>query len=446
MVFLAFCCALCWEVSFAHRLVSSPGEDYGPRIPEGEDADEIRKGEARKTLQPPEAEPYPTLSPGRFRHRLDEPISQWTPFLRSHSVSRPHKIVVHYGIECTDFYGLDWSTNTFTAVVVTTLQWHDDQVQFDIPPGTDWVEVDIQQAKREFWLPNIVILDGTKDEPTTSTLSISKTSEAVAVIRRLVKIKANLRPDNFPFDSQTLKISMASKTYSSDIMRLEPMAAAQAAPVKAEVFNGHDVSLVSATLASVDESTGMPCCVQNKKSIGTLTMVVKRDARAYFQELFYPQLLLMLTGWTVFMLPLTAPFHMPRVSIGSVGFLSQVTLSLRVSQMLPAQGSITWMELFDEACIGFVFSASMLNICYMYVQDGLGLTELAKRMQREQLWMYPIFCVADLWLCFMMRNTNRLAVLSSLQDFFLMAYLLGSLISAAVRVRQIQQESEKQEE
>lgn len=299
--------------------------------------------------------------------------------------------MIQFGILAKTFYGMDFKQGTFTMDAVMTLKWTDNRTSALVPQGKDSITLGQDDAATMMWMPDISVTNrNLKGVDVISTAITVASGGKVTKIERFLSVTKNgFDPRAFPFDTQHLKLRIASTTLMSDELQLVPLQGEKDLEGCADgVFDGKDVSLINAEIRSYDEVNGAL-----KKSRGELDIHIERDSEAYFHTMLLPELILIGISWTVFMFPLLPPFIMPRVATAMIAYMALTTFMFRTGSMLPTRGGSSWIDVFEECSQILMFSVLILNIFVEALHHEFKQVELSDRIQWEVRVFFPVVVV-----------------------------------------------------
>ena len=115
---------------------------------------------------------------------------------------------------------------------------------------------------------------------------------------------------DFPFDTQDLKIHIASATYMATEVEL--------VPTKNSSLWGANSWVQSWALLNYSQQTVLDKEGLLDKSRGVMSLVVKRPSGQYLSTVFLPSSMLLAMTWTSLWLPLAPVFTMPRVALNAI--------------------------------------------------------------------------------------------------------------------------------
>merc|ERR1719424_182646 len=105
-----------------------------------------------------------------------------------------------------------------------SLRWQDPRVVQIIPKHLDKLVLSTREADDKIWMPKIVVTNRDIEmyEIISSSVTIFRSGEVSRVERALVRILYKFALDDYPFDTQNLKLIIASTKYMMDDVVLQP--------------------------------------------------------------------------------------------------------------------------------------------------------------------------------------------------------------------------------
>jgi len=349
---------------------------------------------------------------------------------------RPHNGLaadkVTFGIYIKSFFGIQFKDMTFSADLVITLSWYDPRAAGVIPHGNASTTFASEVAGQHIWLPDVQVTN--RDikglEVVSSSVTVYSNGSVMKVERVIATVKSDFKINDFPFDTQCLRVRVASTSLSREELVLDHVAKdSHLWGVRPDTFDGKEFAFISQDIRSFEEDDGML-----HKSRGELQIVVKRQASIYWNSLFFPALLLLCVSWTVFFFPLLPPFAMPRVATAVIAFLALMTVSTRIDSLLPLQGRLSWMHLFIECCAVMLFAVVCYNILVTHTYHVLDLHDLAEKIDKELRIFYPALTLLVLLICMLGTDGRDVNFLKVITRLVLVIALFGYLLFCIKRV------------
>eukprot|EP00438_Fugacium_kawagutii_P023345 Skav218608 [mRNA] locus=scaffold3208:41911:43167:+ [translate_table: standard] len=311
--------------------------------------------------------------------------------------------MIHLGVLLKDFYGADLHNEDWEADIVLMAQWYDPRVSGLVPKDQSGRTLSEKQAQELIWTPDVIVtnaeLQGQNVISTSFYVSVDGTVNKTQ--RLLVKIKEDFDGKEFPYDTQVLHVLLASASYMSNDVQLVPMTGANLSDIGEKAFDKSDWTFMYHDLQVFEEDIG-----SLRKTRMQFQMHLRRDASPYASSTIFPEIMIVVLSYTVFLFPVNPGFAMPRVSSAVIAFLSILTISTRTSQMLPeVRRGLVWMELFEVVCKMLLFIVILLNILVEAVFHSWQQPDLAKQLIAELRIAFPL--VAGLSLAACSRATGK---------------------------------------
>lgn len=314
------------------------------------------------------------------------PAATWVLDVNSRPNEGGSPDVVEFDIFIKHLIGIDFKHEDFTVDAIVMMSWKDERAAKLVPPGLKWVEFPQKDVESKLWLPRLDITNEDFDGISVISTQIKVHEDGtVEKVQRLIARLLNLYdPRLFPFDSQDLRLELASTRYMDDALILRPVKTP--AEVLPERFDNCGFVFVSSSITAA--SDGDPHS-KVKKSRGVLSIRVRRQSETYWSVVLVPEMMLVAFSYTVFLLPQVSSFAMPRVATTMITFMSLMALTLKTSTLLPVRGGPTWIDCFEEACTALVWGSSWFNILFMVGIYDLGLEELSASLEKEIIVIFP---------------------------------------------------------
>merc|ERR1719424_445307 len=198
--------------------------------------------------------------------------------------------IVSFGIFAKEFFGADVKHNKYTVDEVMALSWQDPRVADLVPSGMTKLSMSGKLALKKIWMPEVVITnrDIRKLETISTTVTIFKTGLVTKVERAVVVINNKYKLEEYPFDTQKLKVKIASSKYMLDEVMLKPDDDESTSGYTKTMMEGTPYEMESWRVFAFKETDGAL-----KKSRGVLELTVKRTFGTYQDQHFMPTCLLL---------------------------------------------------------------------------------------------------------------------------------------------------------
>jgi len=181
--------------------------------------------------------------------------------------------MVTFGMMGKTFYGVDVMHNQFTIDLVLTLSWHDPRTVKLIPKGASTIQLSQEEASNEVWLPEIVVTDQSVHNSVqivSTAVELHEDGTVVKVQRQEVMVEDKYNLKEYPFDSQPLRVKLASSQYMTPELQLVPSSDEAWSGMPAKLFDGSGWDLKHWKIEVIEDNNGLL-----KKSRGVLTVDVK---------------------------------------------------------------------------------------------------------------------------------------------------------------------------
>jgi hypothetical protein len=252
---------------------------------------------------------------------------------------------VSIAIYIIDLMAVDDLRQTFTADFFALVSWKDPRLALD--PGDEPHAPRIFEAD-EIWHPQLMIINERNlDSYYDDIFRVDREGHVDFVQRYQGELTTNLALQDFPFDSQTLRIKMTSIRYTPEELEL----------VMDEKRSGSrgTFSIPGWTVGpSRIEVTTEFLEVQDRHLARIdLVGIVKRHTGYYVIKALLPLLLIMFMAWAVFFIP---PASLgPQIGIPTSSIFALFLFMHRISQLLPRISYLTRMDRFILGAITLVF-------------------------------------------------------------------------------------------
>merc|ERR1719375_12912 len=221
----------------------------------------------------------------------------------------------------------------------------------------------------------------------SSSVKINSDGSVIQVDRVLISVKQSIRTKEFPFDSQTVHIKVASATYMSDEVSLVPIEEKSewGHPTDTNIFSNSIWHFKEDSIKAFDQSDG-----ELKKSRGVLSLVVKRGLAEFISSVFMPSAVFLFVTWSAFWLPLGGPYSMPRIALNAFALLCQVSVSQMADHKIPNTGDRAWMTEYLGLCIQLQFCLALINVLIITIEHKEDGHALAVTLNDRMIMSYPV--------------------------------------------------------
>lgn len=250
-------------------------------------------------------------------------------------------IDVSVGVYLIDLVKIDEPTLSYTLSGYLTLEWRDTRLGRDRPPQLDRGALALDQV----WNPNIELMN----EYDARVINNSRlTADAEGLVTYEERFEAQLGHEfdlrKFPFDRQTLVMSVESFRYGSDELTLTPR---QGIALQSPAAFLPDWYILTARQRA-DSDRNNPD--RKEYSRYTFEVDVQRKVGYYVWNMFLPLAFIVLLPWAVFWID--AADVRTRVSISMTALLTAIALSLVITGSRPR---VSYMTYFDAVFLNSYF-------------------------------------------------------------------------------------------
>jgi len=327
---------------------------------------------------------------------------------------------VRFGIWVKKLFSIDMKKGMFDADLVQTFQWSDSRATVLIPPGQPSISMPSEKALTVLWMPDMSISnrDCKGYEAISSNVKVMSDGTIFKVERGLASMRTGFDVTKFPFDRQTLNITISSAAYLAEDVVLEPMDDPTLVGIDESTFRGKEYYLLSTHSTVYTESD-----VGLSKSRGVFSVEVHRNSMVYMSELFFPAFVVQSISWTIFYLPANTLYAIPRVTTGMITVLNSVVLQLKVRELLPIREGLAWIDVFQETCTILIFATLVFNVATECLAHTYEAKPLAATMAYELKFLFPAlscFCTIVLFL-----NKNSVPMVGMFMHLSLVVVLFG---------------------
>ena len=278
-----------------------------------------------------------------------------------------------------DIVEIDDAQQRFTVDLFTKIMWKDPRLALpeDEPPGKNRT-----LSLDDIWWPKGVIVNDRGIRPQLPRVADVDAQGNVTYRQRLWgQLAADLKFQEFPFDSQRLPIdfvtyphSPGEVVFSSDTRMLGDEGSFSA--------EGWSFRILEPTIGEFEVT-----------SLGIarprLTFVIQadRDSRYYSLTMVLPMSLIVFMAWTAYWLP--PNIINPRLGICTAAIFSLIALGVSIRLGLPRISYLTRADLFVIGCTVLVFLSLAVAVTVVSWASGDRLKQ-ALRLNRTARWIYPV--------------------------------------------------------
>jgi hypothetical protein len=295
--------------------------------------------------------------------------------------------IIYFGIYGKTFFGTDLKHQEFTIDYVLTLEWTDARVESLIPAGQYSMTMSGTEAKSKMWLPDIWVTNKVahKSDVISVNLNVFSNGTVNMVERSFAVVKNRFQLEEYPFDEQTLLLSIASEKYMLSELILSPLDDPEASGLREGFFDNAPYQQTDFTVKADDDVDGLL-----QKSHGYMEIVIQRTPSRYQHRYLFPAILYSAIACAVFWLPYTPAFVVPRLALSIIILLVFSNFTIVVDAELPDGAPYNWIDLICIIVRLHMFSVICLNIFTEVAFWTMGCTVIAKQMNNEMKLLSPL--------------------------------------------------------
>jgi hypothetical protein len=237
----------------------------------------------------------------------------------------------------------------------------------------------------DIWFPRIQILN---QQRLTSTLprsvEVFPDGEVVQRQRFWGSFSQPLKLQSFPFDSQSLKITIANVGFGGDIVNLIPSPGSGIS--KELTMPDWDVTgwnFDSTDFSFEDESSSIDGLV--------FSLDVKRDGSYFKYKVIFPLILIVIMSWLVFWID--PSLAASQISVSVTAMLTMIAYRFALAGMIPRLATLTSLDNFVLASTLMVFLA-MIEVVYTAHLSTNGQLVKARKIDLHARWIAPLIYFA----------------------------------------------------
>ncbi|MEM7144102.1 MAG: hypothetical protein AAF591_03140 [Verrucomicrobiota bacterium] len=274
-----------------------------------------------------------------------------------------------------DLQDVTGTNQSFTANFAYAARWHDNRLKHE-GPGTITVPID------EIWHPRLQIVNRQSIQETfPAEAQVSPDGNVTLVQRVWGQFTQPLSLKDFPFDQQTLQISLVGTGHESGTVKFVndtefPSRVNEELSISDWIILDWNTEPFERTLARADHTVpGFH-----------LSINVDRISSYHLVSIILPLIMIICMSWVVFWLdPKTAA---PRVSVAVTAMLTLIAYRFAVSASLPKIAYLTRMDWFvlGSSILVFVSLLEVVVTSYLASEDRI---DDAKKINRRMRVIAP---------------------------------------------------------
>jgi len=293
---------------------------------------------------------------------------------------------VTFGIYAKTFLGASMKENSFDLDFVLQLTWNDPRVVGLVPAGVDEQTLSAEQATKSIWMPGIVVTNRAIKmyEIISTVVMIRKSGDVTKVERATVTCRSIFDLRQYPFDTQSFKMKIASSEYMLDELVLKPSKNQSDSGVSDGIFDAFQYELDSWKIYSFEEQDGAMT-----KSRGVLQIDGKRSLDKYGEAHLMPTAMVLIISFGVFWFPFQTPFVTPRMALSILALLSFTNFMIKTSEKLPPGAPTNWNDVFNYCVLVLMCAGIVINIMAEICDHQLKLPHLGAAINNEAKVLQP---------------------------------------------------------
>jgi hypothetical protein len=295
------------------------------------------------------------------------------------SPNKKRTTVVTMGMYLVDFARINAREETFDLEGFLAVTWHDPELSAEMRAsgaGTRTLAAD------QFRLPSVEFINSIdavkiKNE---GSVHVEPDGRAQRLLRFSGKFSTPLHLQNFPFDSQTLRIYLTAYNLQDDRFVLKPDVE-RTGRSKEAFLTEWDIGTTTYEVETRHDD------IRGKDiSILRFDIPVYRKSHSYHWRALLPMTLLVIASWSVFWFEPTN--LQPQISTALAILLSFVTFTFSIDYSMPRMAYLTFLDRYDLTSFVFVQTA-ILMVAVIHVTLNRRGIEAALVIQWWARRLYP---------------------------------------------------------
>lgn len=279
-----------------------------------------------------------------------------------------------------DIENVDTVGQSFTANLTIVMRWRDPGLAHEGPAS-------ISVPLGDIWYPKIQILNQQRIASTLPNLAeVRPDGEVIHRQRIWGSFSQPLDLERFPFDSQSLKVSLANVGFGERNVNL----VASPGSGISEALTIADWKITGWKLDATDFSIeDEPDSIKGM----TFSVDIERDKGYFKYKVIFPLILIVMMSWLVFWIdPALAA---SQISVSVTAMLTMIAYRFALAGMIPRLAFLTSLDYFVLASTLMVFLA-MIEVVYTAHLSTNNQVDKARRVDRHARWVAPLiyFCMA----------------------------------------------------
>lgn len=295
--------------------------------------------------------------------------------------ARPDSVGVATPIEISifvlDIEQIDNLKQDFTSDFLVILRWKDARLAGD--ERKEYIE--------DIWSPNIQVLNGRNlRELFPKNVEIDKDGNITYRQRYYGNMACQLDLKNFPFDTQSLPISLVSVGFTPAEIELSLKADLSG---RMEYFSSSDWDIGNGkanntVFKSYSSSINR---VEFDRPMVTYIFTAKRHIFFYLWKVILPLVIIVFMSWAIFYID---PIHVgPQLGLAATSILTLIAFLFSLGRILPPIAYLTKIDYFVYSSLAMVFLAFSEAVLTMHLA-GIGKIDKAKRIDKLSRFVFPL--------------------------------------------------------
>jgi len=274
-----------------------------------------------------------------------------------------------------DIDEVDNVKQSFIANLVVVTRWQDPSLAHAGPAP-------ISRPMADIWYPSLQILNQQKLVATfPKAVEISPEGAVIYRQRYWGTFSQSLELDLFPFDKQTLTVTLASVGLDMQSVRLVPAATSGiSTQISIPDWSVTGWGFVSSSLPLEDEGFEVQAMI--------FSLDVKRDTSYFKYKVILPLVLIVMMSWMVFWID--PSLVASQISVSVTAMLTMIAYRFALAGLVPKLPFLTTLDLFTLVSTIAVFM-SMIQVLLTAHLATTNQLKTARKIDRHARWVMPLF-------------------------------------------------------
>jgi len=276
-----------------------------------------------------------------------------------------------------DVEKVDTAAQTFTANLTLVMKWRDPELAHEGPAS---ISVPISQI----WSPSIQIINQQKIVSTLPPMAeVSRDGEVIHRQRLWGSFSQPLDLHAFPFDKQTLEITLVNVGFGGKIVNLVTSPASGIS---------EKLSISDWTISGWEFTPRKFSLEDEPLELGGLvfSLAVERDRNYFKYKVIFPLILIVMMSWLVFWID--PSLAASQISVSVTAMLTMIAYRFALAGMVPRLGFLTSLDYFVMASTLVVFLA-MIEVVYTAYLSTNNQLDKARKVDFHARWIAPLVYV-----------------------------------------------------